>query len=131
MTGNRSGDEAEVGARELGQNFHQGARVETRYDISVPFPRLLVGERERRHESLPALIAKEIENHIRFSVCVRVVSLYTDECDPTLLSVCPRAPNTPPQWLDTEQIEEALPRGHTPMRLHWCKSKQSMKVMTL
>ena len=91
----------------------------------------LVGERERRHESLPALIAKEIVIHIRYSVCVRDVSLYTDECHPTLMSVCPRAPNTPPQWLDTEQTEGALPRDHTPMRLHWCKSKQSMKVMTL
>ena len=52
-----------------------------------------MGERERRHESLPALIAKEIEIHIRYSVCVRDVSLYTDECHPTLMSVCPRAPN--------------------------------------
>jgi len=32
-------------------------------------------------------------------VCVRDVSLYADECHPTLMSVCPRAPNTPPQWL--------------------------------
>ena len=72
------------------------------------------GRERRRHESVPALIAKEIENHIRYSVCVRDVSLYADECHPTLMSVCPRAPN--------RGASERAVGGHVwpPHDLHQC-----------